>query len=159
MYSSTVRFVFSFCFSPAFFSANLKQKQRVVVNFFGSLAISRRHAVGFRQKIAGTPLSLPDLHAKILKVVKQIGFPKSIVSNKIGFPLVFEGFGALRKLREACGKNFHLISCQSTSVVTSYDQKTKNWRRLKQRLLTCQSKSSRTSTSLRRVSVKRIRLR
>ena len=50
---------------------------------------------------------------------------KKIVSNIFVFPEVFEGFGGFRKLREACGKNFHLISCKSTSVVTSYDQKTK----------------------------------
>ena len=48
--------------------------------------------------------------------------------------MVFEGVGGFRKLREACGKNFHLISCKSTSVVTIYDKK----RLLKQRLLTCE---------------------
>ena len=56
---------------------------------------------------------------------KNIGFFKTFVSKIFGFPEVFEGFGGFRKLREACGKNFHLISCKSTSVVTSYDQKTK----------------------------------
>ena len=38
---------------------------------------------------------------------------------------MFEIFGGFRKLREACGKNFHPISCKSTSAVTSYDQQTK----------------------------------
>ena len=68
---------------------------------------------------------------------KQLGLPSKnehrvvFMGNSITegwstiFPEFFEGFGKFRKLREACGNNFHLMSCKSTSVVTSYDQKTK----------------------------------
>ena len=46
--------------------------------------------------------------------------------KKNGFPEVFEGFGGFRKLQEACDKNLHIISCKSTSVVTSDDPKNMN---------------------------------
>ena len=65
-------------------------------------------------------------YANKLIVVDRIGFSKKFVSKDCGFPEVFEGFGGFRELREACGKNFHLISCKFTSMVTSYDKKTKN---------------------------------
>ena len=72
------------------------------------------------------PSTAPCPKIKKRQVPKKLGFSKKIVSRNLGVPEVFEGFGGFRKLREACGKNFHLFSCKSTSVVTSYDRKTKN---------------------------------
>ena len=76
-----------------------------------------------------------DIYAKNVIVVKQVDFLKQFVSNRFVFSEVFEGFGWFWKLREACGKNFHLTSCKSTCVVT----KNKKWRLLKKRLITCES--------------------
>ena len=44
---------------------------------------------------------------------------------KLGFPEVYVGPERFKKLREACRKNFHLVAPPKTSVVTTYDQKTK----------------------------------
>ena len=44
---------------------------------------------------------------------------------------MFEGFEGFRKGREACRKNFHLISCNMDSVVTSYGQKTNSSKKYK----------------------------
>ena len=47
------------------------------------------------------------------------------VSKQLGFPQVYLGPERFKKFREACRNNFHLISCNMDSVLTSYDQKTK----------------------------------
>ena len=46
-------------------------------------------------------------------------------SSASGFPEVYVGPERFKKVREACRNNFHLISCNMVSVVTSYDQKPK----------------------------------
>ena len=44
-------------------------------------------------------------------------------SNKNCFLVVFGGPGGFRKLREACGNNFHQVSSKSEGLVTSYEEK------------------------------------
>ena len=46
-------------------------------------------------------------------------------SQKFGLSEVFLGPGGFKKLRETCTNFFHLVAPPKTSVVTSYDQKTK----------------------------------
>ena len=53
-------------------------------------------------------------------------FSPNFVSKKLGLPEVYVGPERFKKLREACRNNFHLISCNMDSVLTSYDQKPKN---------------------------------
>ena len=52
-------------------------------------------------------------------------FFQNVVSKKLGLPEVYVGPERFKKFREACRNNFHLISCNMDSVVTSYDQKSK----------------------------------
>ena len=62
-------------------------------------------------------------------------FSLNFWSLNSGFPRVF-CFRGFRKPREACRKHFHLISCKSTDLVRSYDQKpNKNNDNKTQRLL------------------------
>ena len=48
------------------------------------------------------------------------------VFYQFGYPQVYVGPEGFNQVRKACRNNFHLISCNMDSVVTSYDPKTKH---------------------------------
>ena len=64
-------------------------------------------------------------YAHARAVVNFIDIFLDILVSKFWFSSGFWRFGVCRKVREACRKNFHLVAPLITSVVTSYDQKTK----------------------------------
>ena len=65
------------------------------------------------------------MYAENLILVIFIFIFKDVDSKKLGLPEVYVDPERFRKVREACRKHFRIISCKITSMVTSYDQKTK----------------------------------
>ena len=64
-------------------------------------------------------------YAKNLILVRLFDLFSKFRSVNFGFPAVWSWKFWFRKVREVCRKIFHLVAPLKTSMVTSYDQKTK----------------------------------